>query len=262
MRERTQQTRDAMYKLRDVVIHVTMEEPHGSHRSYWTTGKSVYTNMDHSRSWKGNTFKNPPEWSGVAVYVHGMSNHASVEQYVALFNSITGGLIFVRPNRNEDGSLQGTMVVQYKTRDQADKLLAGLVPDAKHRVEGKIVLSDRSCYEYLVEEKDVTDNAQYYLLDPLGRECNMYPDQGKETDIWFTGRWVTNCYDEDYNKGQAGDLCRRQFPDEPLEWVHHPDFFLTPAGYHRKNPSWLAHMANHTHGKPKQKRNLTFIERQ
>ena len=128
----------------------------------------MYTNMDHSRSWKGNTLKNPPEWSGVAVYVHGMSNHASVEQYVALFNSITGGLIFVRPNRNEDGSLQGTMVVQYKTRDQADKLLAGLVSDAKHRVEGKIVLSDRSCYEYLVEMKDVTDNAQYYLLDPLG----------------------------------------------------------------------------------------------
>ena len=82
----------------------------------------------------------------MAVYIHRLSNHASVMEYVALFNTITSGLIFVRPNRYDDGSLQGTMIIQYKLWEQADAILAAIVPTATLRIQGKLVLSDRSCF--------------------------------------------------------------------------------------------------------------------
>ena len=124
------------------------------------------------------------------------------------------------------------MILQYKLREQADAVLAAIVPTARTRIQGKLVLSDRSCFEYLIGIDQVTDDAHYYLLDPMERPINMFPDQGNTTDYCFTNKWVTQGHDDQYNNGQPGDICRIRFPTKPLEWVVNYEAYLTPGGYH------------------------------
>lgn len=153
----------------------------------------------------------------MAVHANGLPNHASVMEYVASFNTFTNGFIFVRHNRHDDGSLQGARITQYKPREQADAILDAIVPSAKLRMQGKTVISNRHRFEFLTGMNQVTDDAQYCLSDPMVRPINMFPEQRNTTDYWFTEKWVTEGHDDQYNNGQAGDICRMRFPTKPLE---------------------------------------------
>ena len=95
---------EMMQNLRGINVRVVRlpddDEAHGNIRSWWTEGRDAHRNDDRSLSWKGN--KDSEQISAVAVYVHGMSNYSSLKEYVELIDSITSGLIFARPWRNEN----------------------------------------------------------------------------------------------------------------------------------------------------------------
>ena len=66
-REKTQEERDNMYNMRKVNIRVVANTD-GSHRSFWTETCRLHRNEDQPRSWKGNPYTTPPQFSAVAVY--------------------------------------------------------------------------------------------------------------------------------------------------------------------------------------------------
>ena len=160
----------------------------GSHRSHWSIGSRLSQSKGRSQSWKGKPWTKPPQFLDVAVHANGLPNHASVIEYVTLFNTLTNGFIFARHKRQDDGSLQGARIAQYKRREYADRIIAEIVASAKLRIQGKVVLSGRCCFEYLVGLNEVTDNAQHYLLNPLKRLINMFPYQGNATGYCFIGK--------------------------------------------------------------------------
>ena len=255
---RTQQNQDNLCHMRNQTIIAVMEQEE-SHRSHWTIGSRLNQSKDRSQSWKGKPWIKPPQFFEVAVHANGLPNHASVMEYVALFNTFTNGFIFVRHKRQDDGSLQGARITQYKPMEQADAIPDAIVPSAKLRMQGKTVLSNRYRFEYLTGMNQVTDDAQYYLSDPMERPINMFPEQRNTTDYWFTGKWVTEGHDDQYNNGQARDICRMRFRTKPLEWAVDYEAYLAPEEYRRTCPALMEHIAN---GEVEPEKRTTCTERQ
>lgn len=110
-RQRTTEDQDKMYAIRRVDTRIVLL-PNDTHRSHWTEKHTAHRNEDGSRSWRGIANYDNPHVSAVAVYLHGLSNYASLRDYVELSFGITQGLIFARPQRCPDGQFQGTAVFQ------------------------------------------------------------------------------------------------------------------------------------------------------
>ena len=125
--QRTTEERNKMYALRRVDTRIVLL-PNDTHRSHRIEKHSAHRSEDGSRTWRGTANYDNPQLSAVAVYLHGLSNYASLRDYVELSADITEGLVFARPQRCPEGSFQGTAVFQYRLKEQAMSILEEIVP--------------------------------------------------------------------------------------------------------------------------------------
>ena len=82
------------------------------------------------------------------------------------------------------GSFQGTAVFQYKTKEQAKRILDELISRNRHMIGGKLLLADVAVYEYQVDASSA--DREVFLADPEGRQEYMRPLDGPNI------RWYTN----------------------------------------------------------------------
>ena len=150
------------------------------------------------------------------------------------------------------------MMVQYNTRDQADHKLAEIVENTEPKIQGKLTISDRSCFQYVVETDDVTDNVRYHLMDPFEKKVNMSTDQGNAMDYWFTGRWAIKSDNTEFKLGQYEEIGGLRLNNAPLEWVINKELFITPEGYQKMSFHWLERVAPRSVGELKHKRKLAL----
>ena len=62
---------------------------------------------------------------------------------------------------------------------------------------------------------------------------------GMEEYRWYKTPWVTGrCFDSNYDDGRYTDLCREQYPSEPLKWVAEESDHLHKESYHWRCKAW------------------------
>ena len=109
-----------------------------------------------------------------------------------------------------------------------------------NRHGGKLLLCNASIYEYWVSE--CRADGKTFLSDPDGREEFIQPKDpahGREGLKWFRAIWLSKgIFDKHYNNGHPTDICREQYPDEPLKWVAEEDDYLHKESYHGKSQAW------------------------
>ena len=207
-------------------------------QSQWTSALNHRMNLDGSYSWKG-THRNPPQTSAVALYIYGISNYASLKQYVDMVCAITDGLIFVKPARNQYGQMQGTATFQWKTKAQCNLVKSEIQRGRGYGIGGKLIAVKQSVYEYNVKHTELSRDGRIFLSDPSGSDYFMRPMIGLGVE-WYTNPWITyGTVDDNHNNGQASDLCRIGHPDDPLMWVATGNDYLKENSYSPNCKAWI-----------------------